>query len=81
MLEIFLVIYLLLGLLATLLLWMALAVSSMHRENDQQRHYQIALAVSNLNARGEYELPRDHSSFEESEFLSLSQRVETQEHL
>ena len=52
--------YLVLGLPAMLLLWMTLAISKMHRENDQQRYYQIALALSRFkNARGEYDLLED----------------------
>lgn len=53
MLEICVGTYLVLGLPAMLFLWMALAVSKMPKENDQQRYYQIVLGISNLkNARG-----------------------------
>ena len=57
MLEICFGTYLVLGLPIVLLLWMTLAVSKTHRENDQQRYYQIVLAVSKFkNAPGEYNL-------------------------
>jgi uncharacterized membrane protein YhaH (DUF805 family) len=53
MLQIFFGIYLVLGLLATLLLWMALIAAKTHdTEYNSQHHYQMGLAVANLkNAR------------------------------
>ena len=66
MLEICFGTYLVLGLPAALLLWMALVVSKMRdmgRENDRQRHYQMALAISSFkNARGEFDLLEDPAS-------------------
>jgi len=51
MLQIFFGIYLVLGLPATLLLWMALVVAKTHDIDggyDGQHNYQIELAVANL---------------------------------
>jgi len=59
--------YLVLGLPAILLLWMALVAAKMHDLNGdstRQRHYQIRLALSNLkNAKftRNYDLLEDHS--------------------
>ena len=63
MLEICFGTYLVLGLPAMLLLWMALAVSKMHRENDRQRQYHITLALASpQNARGKYDIAEDHGA-------------------
>lgn len=57
MLEICFGTYLVLGLPALLFLWTALAVSKMHKENDQERYDQITVAISRRkNALGDYEL-------------------------
>jgi hypothetical protein len=51
MLQIFFGIYLVLGLPATVLIWMALVAAKTHErdgEYDGQHNYQIALAVANL---------------------------------
>jgi hypothetical protein len=68
MLQIFLGIYLVLGLPAILLLWTALAASRMHEMEeayDRQRIYRIALAISNYKnakyGRG-YDLLEDRAS-------------------
>ena len=66
MLQVCFGIYLILGLPAILLLWTALAASRMHdleEGYDRQRFYRIALAISNFkNARGEFDLIKDHAS-------------------
>lgn len=61
MLEICFGAYLVLGLPVMLLLWMTLAVSKMPRENDQQRHYQITLALANLKNAGNYQFLEEAS--------------------
>jgi hypothetical protein len=77
MLQIFFGIYLVLGLPAILLLWTALAASSMHDMEegyDGQRFYRITLAISNLkNAKygREYDLLKDHASVRELDPSSL----------
>ena len=59
--------YLVLGLPAILLLWMALSAAKMHDLNGgstRQRHYQLRLTLSNLknaNFTRNYDLLDDHS--------------------
>ena len=69
--------YLVLGLPAILLLWMALAAARMHdidEGDDRQRFYRITLAISNFkNAKygREYDLLEDHASVRELDPSSL----------